>query len=284
MKPEPSRVASIDELISRAAVHASSISDTPLLDCQLLMMHVLGRPRSWLLAHGDEIPDPDHVSMFHAHLERRVSGEPVAYITGRQAFWRMELSVGPDVLVPRPETEQLIEAVLARLDGQPRRFLDPGTGSGAIAIAIAIERPTWCIHATDASSAALDVARRNVAEWAPGRVTLSRANWMDAVAPASLDVIVCNPPYVRAADPHLRHLHHEPCLALVSGDDGLDDIRVVIEQASTRLVPGGSLFLEHGFDQQETVACLLTDNGFRDIERLEDIGRQPRNVIARRPP
>lgn len=284
MKAEAASTAtSLDELISRAATRLSRVSDTPLLDCQLIMSHVLRRSRSWLFAHGDEVPDRNQVSTFHTHLERRTEGEPVAYITGRKSFWTMDLHVDPRVLVPRPETERLIEAVLSRLDSEPRSVLDPGTGSGAIAIALAIERPTWRIHATDASEAALAVASRNVAEWVPGRVALTHGNWMDAIAPASLDVIVCNPPYVRDGDPHLRRLRHEPRGALVSGGDGLDDIRIVVEQASSCLMPGGWLFLEHGYDQQGAVAQLLGAHGFGHIERLADIGRQPRYVIARRP-
>lgn len=264
-------------------VELADISDTPLMDCQLVLCHLLGVDRSWLYAHGDEYLNEAQLCRYEQCLALRKQGSPVAYLVGHKHFWRMELAVSPATLVPRPETETLIEAALERITAEEAIVVDAGTGSGAIAIAIAMERPAWTIHAVDQSEAALVIAKQNADRWTPGRIEFHRRCWLERFNPASLDAVLCNPPYVADTDPHLANLAAEPRQALASGADGLDDIRVVIAQAAICLAPGGLLFIEHGFEQGESTREIAEAAGFVDVETCLDFNRQPRVLIARRP-
>ena len=243
------------------------------IDAQLLHLHALGRDphdRAWLLAHDTDILPAAVAEQLEVGLQRRVAGEPIAYITGFKAFFGLNLQVDARVLDPRPDTETLVEWALERLPPDtPQRVLDLGTGSGAVALALQHERPTCQVTAVDASADALAVASANAQRLGlPVQCVLS--HWMDAV-PGPFELIVSNPPYVADGDPHLADLTHEPLSALTSGTDGLDDIRQIIAQAPSRLTPGGWLLLEHGWDQAQAVQALLRQAGFEQVQSRQDL-------------
>jgi release factor glutamine methyltransferase len=259
------------------------ISDSPRLDAELLLSRALDVPRSYLIAHPEDALDPAASERFTQLIERRAAGEPMAYISGSKEFWSMELMVSPDTLVPRPETELLVERALMYLGRRAsQRILDLGTGSGAIALAIARERPLCEIVATDISEAAIAIARQNARHLDLANVSFAAGNWIEPVAGQQFDIIVSNPPYVRSNDPGLEKLQHEPLSALVAGEDGLDDIRTIAATAGSVLVDGGRLLIEHGSEQQEAVADVLAKNGWKDIECVQDYGGRPRVSIAKR--
>jgi release factor glutamine methyltransferase len=244
------------------------------VDAQILLLHTLARPlhdRAWLLAHDTELLNEAQQHLWDQALQRRLQGEPVAYITGRKDFFGLTLNVDARVLDPRPDTEILVEWALELLpSGQPSRVLDLGTGSGAVALALQHQRPAARVTAVDASSDALTVAFANALRLnLPVQCMLS--HWMDKV-PGPFELIVSNPPYVAEGDPYLAALMHEPLHALTSGADGLDDIRQIIAQAPRRLVPGGWLLLEHGWDQAAPVQALLRDAGFVKVQSRRDLG------------
>jgi release factor glutamine methyltransferase len=244
------------------------------VDAQILLLHTLARPlhdRAWLLAHDTELLNEAQQHLWDQALQRRLQGEPVAYITGRKDFFGLTLNLDARVLDPRPDTEILVEWALELLpSGQPSRVLDLGTGSGAVALALQHQRPAARVTAVDASSDALTVAFANALRLnLPVQCMLS--HWMDKV-PGPFELIVSNPPYVAEGDPHLAALMHEPLHALTSGADGLDDIRQIIAQAPRRLVPGGWLLLEHGWDQAAPVQALLRDAGFVKVQSRRDLG------------
>ena len=240
----------------------------------LLLRHVLGVSEAWLVAHADDSIDPAHAAAFRDLVARRAHGEPVAYLTGTRGFHAVALRVTPDVLIPRPETELLVDCALQRI---PRdagcAVADLGTGSGAIALAIAKARPRAKLVATDASRAALEVARANAARLAIGNVEFCQGDWCAPLGDASFDVIVSNPPYIAEGDPHLHEgdLRFEPAAALASGDDGLDAIRVIIRDAHAHLHEGGWLMFEHGFDQGPAVRELLAAHGYVDVFTERDL-------------
>ena len=247
-------------------------------DAALLLAHVLGKPRVWLYAHGDRaLAEPD-AARFRELSRRRVAGEPVAYLLETAGFWGLELRVTPDTLVPRPETERLVELALDRLPGdRSADVLDLGTGSGAIAIALARERPLARVVATDASAAALAVAEENAQRLAACRVRFFLGDWWEAVGDSRFDLVVSNPPYIADGDPHLvgDGLPHEPPAALVSGHDGLDALRCIAAGAPAHLRPGGWLLVEHGQDQGDPVRALLRGAGFGNVATARDLeGRE----------
>ncbi|MDM0011466.1 peptide chain release factor N(5)-glutamine methyltransferase [Variovorax sp. J22P168] len=243
------------------------------LDAQLLLLHVLGRSsaeRAWLLAH-DTDPLPEAAWPAYERLcARRLTGEPVAYLVGEKEFHGLGLQVDARVLVPRPDTETLVDWALQCLEGRSApRVLDLGTGSGAIALAIRHARPDAELTAVDASAAALGVARAN-AERLGLPVHFVEADWLEG-AGHGFDLIVSNPPYIVAGDPHLEALCHEPQQALVSGADGLDDIRRIVAAAPGHLAEGGWLLLEHGHDQAAAVRDLLAARGFAEVQSRDDL-------------
>ena len=243
------------------------------LDAQLLLLHVLGRPsgdRAWLLAHDTDILADAVWPAFAPLCARRVAGEPVAYLVGEKEFHGLGLQVDARVLVPRPDTETLVEWALQCLQGRTApTVLDLGTGSGAIALAIGHARPDARVAAVDRSAAALAVARAN-AQRLGLAIRFAEADWLEG-ADADLDLVVSNPPYVAAGDPHLAALRHEPLGALVSGADGLDDIRRIVEDAPAHLRQGGWLLLEHGYDQAAAVRALLARRGFAEVQSRDDL-------------
>jgi release factor glutamine methyltransferase len=256
------------------------------LDAQVLLAHALGRDRAWLAAHATDALARDEVDRFFALAKRRREGEPVAYLTGRREFWGLMLSVTPAVLIPRPETETLVEAALGRLPAaRSLRVLDLGTGSGAIALALAHERPRADIVATDASDAALAVAAGNAARLGVTNVRFLQSDWYAQLSgeAAGFDAIVANPPYVATGDPHLAegHLRFEPPSALLAGVDGLSALRTIVAGAPQRLAPSGWLVVEHGYDQAEAVRVLFETAGFEALAVLRDLAGIPRVTAGR---
>jgi len=257
-------------------------------EAALLVRHVLGVSEAWLIAHADESIDASRAANYHAWIERRARGEPVAYLTGTRGFHELDLHVTPDVLIPRPETELLVDQALQRIpvdaDGA---VADLGTGSGAIALAIAKARPRVRVVATDASEEALQVARANAERLGLRRVEFAQGDWCGALGDAVFDLIVSNPPYIAEGDSHLHEgdLRFEPLAALASGVDGLDAIRIIVRGARAHLHEGGWLMLEHGFDHGPAVRDLLAAHGYvgvfteRDLEGRERAsGAQLRNI------
>lgn len=245
------------------------------LEAQLLLLHVLKRTpaeRSWLVAHGEETLAPTHWQALEALARRRLANEPIAYLTGCQTFYGLTLHVNRSVLVPRPDTETLVDWTLEVLPGSGGRLLDLGTGSGAIALAVKSERPGAEVVATDRSQAALDVARSNARRLALD-VRFHQGDWFSALPPGepAFDCVVANPPYIAASDAHLIALRSEPQEALVSGPDGLADLRHIVNHASGHLRSGGWLVLEHGHDQADLVRSLLLDAGFADVASRRDL-------------
>lgn len=255
------------------------------VDAELLLLHLLGKPRSWLFAHADEVVGMDVQTAYATLVGRRLEGEPVAYITGRRGFWTLDLEVTPATLIPRPETELLVEFALQRL---PANFdgtlADLGTGSGAIALAMARERPRAHVIATDASVEALAVARRNAERHRIGNVSFRHGDWLAPLVDVQLAMIVSNPPYIETADAHLLQgdLRFEPGSALASGRDGLDDIRRIVDTARGHLQPGGWLMFEHGWNQGASVRKLLSDAGYQDVVTECDIEQRERVSAGRR--
>jgi release factor glutamine methyltransferase len=245
------------------------------LDAQLLLLHTLGRTaadRAWLISHDRDVLAIDAAQRFSTLCARRAAGEPLAYLVGQQEFFGLTLAVDPRVLIPRPDTETLVNWALALLPasapGSPK-VLDMGTGSGAIALALKHARPACELHAIDASPDALAVAQGN-AQALGLSVSLTPSHWFDSIS-GVFDLIVSNPPYVREGDPHLAALGHEPARALTAGADGLDDLRQIIAQSPPHLTTGGWLLLEHGYDQAGQVCQMLQASGFEAVSSRADL-------------
>ncbi len=255
------------------ALAAAAALGLPRLDAQLLLLHALGRPpheRAWLLAHDSDELNTDTQNRFLALVQRRVGGEPLAYLTGIKEFFGLPLQVDARVLDPRPDTETLVEWALERMAALPApRVIDLGTGSGAIALALKHSRPDAQVSAVDASAEALAVAQAN-AQRLGLDVAFRQGNWL-AGMDGTFDLIVSNPPYIAEGDPHLAALGHEPRQALTAGADGLDDIRTLAAQAPARLCPGGWLLLEHGWDQAAAVRALLAAAGLEAVQSRRDL-------------
>jgi release factor glutamine methyltransferase len=276
-------MASVAERLRHAAIALPGAEGR--WEAEMLLAHALRRERSWLYAHADFVPDAAAAAAFDALLAQRRAGTPLAYLLGRRAFWRLDLAVGPATLIPRPETELLVELALERIPAQaPQDVLDLGTGSGAIALAIALERPQARVTAVDASPAALEIARANALEHALAHVEFLHSDWFGALAGRRFDVVVGNPPYLAEDDPHLQsgELRREPREALVSGRDGLDAIRRIAVDAFAATRVGGWLLLEHGWTQGEAVRAILVDAGWQAVETNRDLEGRDRVTLGRR--
>ncbi len=264
---------SLRTLLDEATRYLAAVSDTPRLDAEVLLAAALQRPRSYLFTWPERVPEPVQAARFAAWLERRRQGEPIAYLLGQREFWSLELRVTPDTLIPRPETELLVELALDRLPAdQALTVADLGTGSGAIALALAAERPQVRLIATDRSAAALAVARDNAQRLGMAQIEFRQGDWCAALAGERCALIAANPPYLAAADPHAQRgdLRFEPRQALVAGPDGLEALRVIIATAPDVLEAGGWLLLEHGYDQGEAVPALLRERGFVAVGQHRD--------------
>jgi len=243
-------------------------------EAEILLAHALGRSRTWLYAWPEFEPDARAVAAFRDLVAARREGQPIAYLTGRRGFWSLDLAVTPAVLIPRAETERLVELALERIAvGSRARVADLGTGSGAVALAIARERPDAEVLATDASTDALAVARSNAGRLGLRNVHFAEGDWCAALGGRRFDVIVSNPPYIEADDPHLLQgdLRHEPPSALASGSDGLDAIRAIVAAAPAHVQAGGWLLLEHGWNQGGAVRGLLASAGFGAVATAQDL-------------
>ncbi|KAF1054941.1 MAG: Release factor glutamine methyltransferase [Stenotrophomonas maltophilia] len=266
-------------------LNEASLPDSPSarLDSELLLAAAMGKNRSFLRTWPERVVSREAHDRFDHWLQRRRDGEPVAYILGRQGFWSLDLEVAPHTLIPRPDTELLVEAALEQLPASPARVLDLGTGTGAIALALACERLSWRVLGVDRIPEAVALAERNRERLRLGNAEFRQSHWFSALAGERFDLIVGNPPYIPDSDPHLREgdVRFEPKSALVAGADGLDDLRQIIEQAPDYLAAGGWLLLEHGYDQAEAVRALLSARGFEQAYSRRDLGGHERISLGR---
>lgn len=273
----------IDAVLDDAARRLESVSDSARLDAELLLARAIDMPRSYLFAHPEDVLDELAAGRFEQALGRRLDGEPMAYITGSREFWSLDLMVTPATLVPRPETELLVDLALREIPrGADWQVLDLGTGSGAIALAIARERSLCRLTVTDISADALAVAEQNARQLEIPDVEFLTGDWTEPVAGRTFNVIVSNPPYVRAGDTALDALRREPQAALVAGDDGLDAIRILARDCGSLLARKGVLLIEHGAEQQDVVGTLLHEHDWSGITCHKDYGGLPRVTVARR--
>lgn len=272
----------INTVIKTLSEKFSTVSDTPRLDAEILLIHTLQKPREFLFAHPEYELSDEEASTINQYAQRRCDGEPVAYITRHKEFWSLDLTVTPDTLIPRPETECLVEWVLNTFpEDKILTLADLGTGSGAIAIALAHERSHWTIHATDISEQAIIIAKQNAEQHQLNNIVFYSGRWFAALPQQKYDIVVANPPYVASNDPHLKQLQFEPQSALESGTDGLDDIRIIINDTPDYLVEGGTLAFEHGYNQGDQVQELLQRTGFQAIELHHDLAGLPRFTTAK---
>lgn len=273
--------------IIASLLRAAELPDSPSarLDAELLLAAALGKSRSYLHTWPEKIVSSESALTFAEYLLRRRAGEPVAYILGQQGFWKLDLEVAPHTLIPRPDTELLVETALDLLPASPARVLDLGTGSGAIALALASERPAWHITAVDRVLEAVALAERNRQRLQLDNVHVLTSHWFSALDGQRFDLIISNPPYIAAGDVHLGQgdVRFEPESALVAGVDGLDDLREIIQAAPQHLNAGGQLMLEHGYDQAAAVRQLLLDAGFEQVESRKDLGTHERITLGRLP-
>lgn len=272
----------IESFLADAAKKLATVSESPRLDAETLLAWVLGTPRSYLFTYPEAELTDETARDFTDAVARRHQGEPVAYITGLKEFWSLQLKVSRDTLVPRPETETLVEQALLLIPRRrPCRILDLGTGSGAIAIAIASERPKSELVATDSDSKVLEVAKENAARFALNNICFVQGDWTEPVHGQIFDFVVSNPPYVRDGDLILDERRYEPRSALAAGPDGLDAIRRVAEGAKGVIAANGTLLLEHGAGQRNEVAVVLQESGWADIECFKDLSGHPRVATAK---
>ena len=255
-------------------------SDSAALDAELLLGHILNKPRSYLFAFNDVLLTSEQLAEFKTLTHRASQGEPIAYIIGSRGFWDLDLHVTPDVLIPRPDTECVIETLLSHLPENCSPYLlDLGTGSGAIALALKSSLPQAQVFALDYSYSALKVCQSNCVR-NQLNVPLINGSWLDAIKDLSLDIIVSNPPYIDAADNHLNALRYEPYNALVAGDNGFSDYKAICSQASSKLKENGILVFEHGFEQAAELRTIMSQANFNQIETYKDYGGNDRVTIA----
>ncbi|MFJ2366130.1 peptide chain release factor N(5)-glutamine methyltransferase [Pseudomonas sp. NPDC087697] len=273
--------------IIASLLRAADLPDSPTarLDAELLLAAALGKSRSFLHTWPERIVPSEAALTFAEYLQRRRAGEPVAYILGQQGFWKLDLEVAPHTLIPRPDTELLVETALELLPATQALVLDLGTGSGAIALALASERPAWQVTAVDRILEAVGLAERNRQRLHLNNVTVLSSHWFSALKEHRYTLIISNPPYIASADPHLvaGDVRFEPASALVAGTDGLDDLRLIIAQAPQHLEAGGWLMLEHGYDQADAVRDLLLTQGFEEVQSRKDLGGHERISLGRLP-
>lgn len=275
-------MATIESLL-----RAAELPDSPSakLDAEWLLAAALGKAPSYLRTWPEREVSAEDEARFLADLQRRRRGEPVAYILGRQGFWSLELEVAPHTLIPRPDTELLVETALQLLSAASAQVLDLGTGTGAIALALAAERPAWKVVGVDRVAEAVALATRNAERLKLANARFLKSHWFTELAEQRYQMIVSNPPYIPASDPHLQRgdVRFEPSSALVAGEDGLDDIRQIIAQAPRYLQAEGWLLLEHGYDQAAPVRALLAAGGFVAVESRQDYGGHERISLGRLP-
>ncbi|AKT28951.1 peptide chain release factor N(5)-glutamine methyltransferase [Pseudomonas syringae pv. actinidiae] len=274
--------------IIASLLRSAELPDSPTarLDIELLLAAALGKPRSFLHTWPERIVSTEAAVAFAGYLQRRRTGEPVAYILGQQGFWKLDLEVAPHTLIPRPETEMLVEAALELVPAfAPAQVLDLGTGTGAIALALANDRQQWKVTAVDRVPEAVALAERNRQRLQLDNAQVLNSHWFSALEGRQFDLIISNPPYIADADPHLSagDVRFEPSSALTAGPDGLDDLRTIIADASAHLNADGWLLLEHGYDQGPAVRELLIRHGFERIQTRRDLGEHERITFGCKP-
>ncbi len=267
------------------AVSELAGGESPRRDAEILLGHVTGKARTYILAFGETELTADQLARLESLLARRKTGEPVAHLVGEREFWSLPLYVSAATLIPRPDTECLVEQALARLPATPARILDLGTGTGAIALALASERPDCQVTAVDVMPDAVALAQRNLERLALPNVTVLHSSWFTALADLQFEMIVSNPPYIDEADPHLAEgdVRFEPLSALVAADHGLADLSHIITQSRHHLVRGGWLLLEHGWTQGEAVRTLFLQAGYDLVETCRDYGGNERLTAGKLP-
>ncbi|MEG1210466.1 MAG: peptide chain release factor N(5)-glutamine methyltransferase [Leclercia sp.] len=267
------------------AISELSASDSPRRDAEILLGHVTGRARTYILAFGETVLTRDEEAQLTQLLARRKTGEPVAHLVGEREFWSLPLYVSAATLIPRPDTECLVEQALARLPAMPARIVDLGTGTGAIALALASERADCLVTAVDVMPDAVALAQRNLERLGLLNVTVLQSSWFAALADQQFEMIVSNPPYIDECDPHLAEgdVRFEPRSALVAADQGLADLSHIIMQSRRHLVSGGWLLLEHGWTQGEAVRNLFRQAGFQQVETCRDYGGNERLTAGKLP-
>ncbi len=266
----------------RSALSGLSTSDSPKRDAEILLGFVTGKSRSWLIAFDDTLLSASQLEQLATLLARRARGEPIAYLTGEREFWSLPLSVSPDTLIPRPDTELLVEQALLRIPAGAASVLDLGTGTGAVALALASERADCQVTGVDRIAAAVELARCNAQRLNISNVSFRLSHWFNALSGERFAVIVSNPPYIEADDEHLQQgdVRFEPESALVAADNGLADIKIIAQQAGNYLLPGGWLLLEHGWQQAAQVRAILRGNQFIQIASCQDYGGNDRVTLA----
>jgi release factor glutamine methyltransferase len=270
---------SIHHLLNQTALKLSTSTETALLDAEILLAYCLGKNRSYLRAWPEREITSDQLQRFDDMIKQRQQGMPIAYLTGEREFWSRSFSITPNVLIPRPDSELLIDLSLARLNSKyPSRILDLGTGSGILAVTLASERPYSEILATDICTKALEVAQLNALKYNCTNLRFLQSNWFDALNEPAFNLIISNPPYIAMDDPHLFEgdLRFEPDKALVSGEKGLKDIRLIAEQATTHLKNDGLLLIEHGYGQQNEVQSIFKTLNYQDVTTYLDLSGLPR--------
>lgn len=275
---------SIGDALANSQQQLSACSDSPRLDAEILLAMVLGVSRAQLFARPEARVSEQEDVRFKQLLARRLSGEPIAHIQGHREFWSLQLDVTPATLIPRPETELLVELALERIPlSASFAIADLGTGSGAIALAVASERPHCRIIATDTSAEALVIAQRNATQLELTNILFQQSDWFQTLESMRFDLILSNPPYIRSNDPHLTQgdVRFDPRSALVSGADGLDALRCIVSASPQHLRSGGWLIVEHGYDQGVAVAGLFAAAGFTEIATMNDLGGQPRVSLGK---
>lgn len=272
-------MASINALLAGASLPDSA---TAQLDAELLLAFCLGKSRSYLRTWPELEPSAEQCAAFHALLARRAQGEPVAYLLGKQGFWSLDLEVAPHTLIPRPDTELLVETALELVSGSAQQVLDLGTGTGAIALSLASERPLWRVTGVDRVADAVALAERNAKRLKITNAQFLQSQWFSALIGQRYHLIVSNPPYIANNDPHLAQgdVRFEPLSALVAGEDGLDDLRQIIAKSPEHLEAGGWLLLEHGYDQGGAVRALLSEAGFTQVHSRLDLARLERISVG----
>ncbi|MBX2847909.1 MAG: peptide chain release factor N(5)-glutamine methyltransferase [Acidiferrobacterales bacterium] len=284
--PKAASASTYQRLIDDAYKLLYDCSDSPRIDAEVLLQHAIEKPLAWIIAYGDSVASNDHVTDFYLLIEQRQQGQPIAYITGHKEFWSMDLKVNESVLIPRPDTEILVEQALSLIPSDSAvQILDLGTGSGAIALAIAKERPACSVLAVDNQDDTLQVAKYNATHLAISNLRFLKSHWYAELAERQFDMIVSNPPYIEPDDEHLSKgdLRFEPSSALVGAGDGLDDIRNIIQCTPQHLKQDGHLIIEHGYNQASAVATLFSDVGFQAIVNAVDLNNLPRCTCGRWP-
>ena len=278
-----SLINTVEQLLTAATQQLNDITPSARLDAEILLAFALNKSRTWLRTWPDQYLDQPVINHFIQLIKQRLHGLPIAYLTGRREFWNHTFQVSKDVLIPRPETELLVEHCLQIIaPDQPQLILELGTGSGAIAVSIAAERPQAQITATDISESALDISRINAEAARVNNIQFQQSNWFDSIAKQSYNVIISNPPYIALNDPHLQQgdVRFEPRLALTSGIDGLHDIQIIAQQARNYLATNAYLALEHSYNQSQAVAQILSNNDYININSHRDLQGNPRITIA----